>query len=234
MSVTKALILAGGYGKRLRPLTLEVPKPLIEVCGKPILVWQIEWLKKFGVTDIVLAVGYLRTKIFEALGDGSKLGVKLYYSVEEESLGTGGAIKNAEKFLNDVDYFIVMNGDVLTNIPISKLVEELENSNDVVGVIALVPMRSPFGIVEIDENGFVSKFIEKPSLSYLINAGVYVFRKEVFKYLPEKGDVEKTTLPRLANERKLKGVIFRDYYWRSIDSIKDLEEASRELGEVFK
>ncbi|MEM1806698.1 MAG: sugar phosphate nucleotidyltransferase, partial [Pyrobaculum sp.] len=85
----QAVILAGGFGKRLAPLTTEIPKPLIPVGGKPILVRQIEWLRGYGITDIVLAVGYLRQKIFEALGDGRKYGVRLFYSVEEEPLGTG-------------------------------------------------------------------------------------------------------------------------------------------------
>jgi len=87
----RALILAGGLGKRLMPLTNEIPKPLIPIAGKPILVWQIEWLKKQGFTDFVLAVGHLRSKIFEALGDGRKLGVRIFYSVEEEPLGTAPA-----------------------------------------------------------------------------------------------------------------------------------------------
>jgi len=111
----RALILAGGFGKRLAPLTNEVPKPLLPVAGKPILVRQIEWLRGQGFSDFVLAVGYLRHKVFEALGDGRRLGVRIFYSVEEEPLGTAGAIRNAEPFMRD-DVFIVLNGDVLTNL----------------------------------------------------------------------------------------------------------------------
>ncbi len=231
MSRVKALILAGGFGKRLRPLTLEKPKPLIEVGPRSILEWQILWLKSYGIKDIVLAVGYLRSKIFEAIGDGSRLGVRVYYSVEEEPLGTGGAIKHAEPFLEDCERFVVVNGDVLTNIPVDRLLNELKG--DIIGAIALTPMRSPYGIVHVDENGYILEFREKPSLEYLINAGVYAFTREIFNYLPEKGDIETTTFPRLARERKLKAVIFKDVYWRSIDSIKDVEEASREVDYVF-
>lgn len=228
----KALILAGGYGKRLRPLTLEKPKPLIEVGPRPIIEWQILWLKNQGITDIVLAVGYLRSKIFEALGDGSKYGVRLYYSVEDEPLGTGGAIKHAKPFLEDCDKFIVVNGDVITNLPINELLNAF--TNDIIGTIALVPMKSPYGIVAIDSNNYITKFIEKPQLEYLINAGVYVFRREIFEYLPNKGDIEVTAFPKLAQERKLKAVIFKEIYWKSIDSIKDLEEASAEVEYVFR
>jgi mannose-1-phosphate guanylyltransferase len=146
----QAVVLAGGFGKRLAPLTSEVPKPLLPVGGRPILVRQIEWLRGFGVADVVLAVGYLKHKIFEALGDGRRFGVRIFYSVEEEPLGTGGAIKNAEPFITD-DIFIVLNGDVLTNLSLDKLVETLDNAD---GAIALVPLRSPYGIVEFDAGGF--------------------------------------------------------------------------------
>lgn len=154
----QAVILAGGFGKRLAPLTSEVPKPLLPVGGRPILVRQIEWLRGFGVRDVVLAVGYLKHKIFEALGDGRRFGVRIFYSVEEEPLGTGGAIKNAELFITD-DVFVVLNGDVLTNLDLNKLVEALGNAD---GAIALVPLRSPYGIVEFDAGGYVTHFREKP------------------------------------------------------------------------
>jgi len=120
----QAVVLAGGFGKRLAPLTSEVPKPLLPVGGRPILVREIEWLRGFGVTDVVLAVGYLRHKVFEALGDGRGFGVRIFYSVEEEPLGTAGAIRNAEPFMRD-DVFIVLNGDILTNLSLDKLVEAL-------------------------------------------------------------------------------------------------------------
>ncbi|MFN7105822.1 MAG: NDP-sugar synthase [Pyrobaculum sp.] len=220
----QAVILAGGFGKRLAPLTAETPKPLIPVGGKPILVRQIEWLKKFGVVDIVLAVGYLRHKIFEALGDGRKFGVRIFYSVEEEPLGTGGAIKNASMFIHS-DVFVVLNGDVLTNIAVDKLVGALEGVD---GVIALAPLRSPYGIVEFDSSGYILRFREKPLLEgFFINAGVYVLRKEVIQELPDRGNIEETLFPKLAEGRRLKAVVFRDVFWRSVDSLKDLEEVNK-------
>ena len=223
----QAVVLAGGFGKRLAPLTSEVPKPLLPVGGKPILVRQIEWLKLFGIRDVVLAVGYLRHKIFEALGDGRRFGVRIFYSVEEEPLGTGGAIKNAEPFITD-DIFIVLNGDVLTNLSLDKLVEALSDAD---GAIALVPLRSPYGIVEFDAGGYVTHFREKPLLEgFYINAGVYALRRRVLSELPDRGNIEETLFPRLAQQRRLKAVVYRDVFWKSVDSLKDLEEVDRFFG----
>ncbi len=137
------------------------------------------------------------------MGDGSRFGVRLFYSVEEEPLGTGGAIKNAMKFLED-EVFIVLNGDIITNLSIKPLIEQL--SSNVISTIALVPpMRSPYGIVHVDREGFITEFREKPLLDYLINAGVYAFTKDIFKYLPDKGDIEVTAFPKLASERRIRG-----------------------------
>jgi NDP-sugar pyrophosphorylase family protein len=191
------------------------------------LVRQIEWLRGFGIRDVVLAVGYLKHKIFEALGDGRKLGVRIFYSVEEEPLGTGGAIKNAEPFITD-DVFVVLNGDVLTNLSLDKLVEALGNAD---GAIALVPLRSPYGIVEFDAGGYVTHFREKPLLEgFYINAGVYALRRKILSELPDRGNIEETLFPRLAQQRRLKAVVYRDVFWKSVDSLKDLEEVDRFFG----
>lgn len=227
----KAVIIAGGLGKRLRPLTEDRPKPLVEVAGRPIIEWQIEWLKRHGVSSFIVLAGYHREKLMEFLGSGSKFGVRVAYVVEDEPLGTGGAIKNAESVIG-METFIAVNGDVVTNIPVRELVNYLDSSQSAVAAIALVPLRSPYGIVEVDESGRVTSFKEKPILEeYLINAGVYVMRSEIFSYLPPKGDIERDTFPKLAAEGKLIGKVFRGFYWRSIDTVKDVEEAGRELSE---
>ncbi len=224
----KAAIIAGGFGKRLRPLTLDRPKTLVEVGGKPIIQWQIEWLRKYGVDTIAVLAGYMKEKIIDFLGSGQRLGVNVVYVIEEEPLGTGGAIKNARGVLSN-EIFVAVNGDIITNIPVDKLVNELLSSN-ALAVIALVPLKSPYGIVEIDENGYIKSFREKPVLGdYLINAGVYAMKPQIFEYLPDKGDIERDTFPKLAEEGLLKGVVFRDVYWRAIDTVKDVEEVGREL-----
>ncbi len=229
MILLRAAIIAGGFGKRLRPLTEEKPKTLVEVAGRPILEWQIIWLKKYGIDTVVILAGYLREKIIEFLGSGVRFGVSAVYVVEEEPLGTGGALKNAEAILKD-GIFIATNGDIITNIPVSKLVNALTNS-DALAALALVPLKSPYGVVEVDDNGYVRSFIEKPVIEhYLVNAGVYAMKPEVFEYIPVKGDLERDTFPKLAEEGLLRGVVFRNVYWRSIDTIKDVEEAGKELS----
>lgn len=230
----KAVILAGGLGKRLRPLTEDKPKPLIEISDKPILLWQIEWLKRYGVREFILLVGYKKEKIIEAIGSGSRYDVKVSYVVEDEPLGTGGAIRNAEPLLRNEEYFVAVNGDIVTNLDVNRLLREFLQDQRAVAGIAVVPLKSPYGVIEIDENGYVKRFVEKPSLEeFRINAGVYVMRNSIFDYLPEKGDIEKTTFPRLAEERRLRAVYFRDVYWRSIDTHKDIEEASQEIERIF-
>ncbi len=227
----KALILAGGLGERLRPYTEKIPKPLLEVAGKPILFWQIEWLKKHNVDHIVLAVGYLGEKIEETIGDGSQFSVKVDYSYEKEKLGTGGAIKNARSFLEDAKKFFVINGDIITNINLTKLSDKVENS--VIGGIAVVPLPSPYGIIKFDETtGVIKSFVEKPKLpDYWINAGIYILKREILDMLPDKGDIEKTTFPKLAEEKKLIAVPFNEVYWKSVDTHKDIKEAAKILKE---
>ncbi len=226
----KAAIIAGGLGRRLRPLTSDKPKPLVEVGGKPIIQWQIEWLRSYGVDTVVVLAGYHREKLVDFLGSGSRFGVTVVYVVEEEPLGTGGALKNAENVLKNDDVFIAVNGDIITNIPINELVEELKKVKEALGVLALTPLKSPYGIVELGDDNKVKSFKEKPIIpNYLINAGVYAFKPEVFKYIPKKGDLEKDTFPKLASQGMLLGKVFLNCYWRSIDTLKDVEEASEEL-----
>jgi Nucleoside-diphosphate-sugar pyrophosphorylase involved in lipopolysaccharide biosynthesis/translation initiation factor 2B, gamma/epsilon subunits (eIF-2Bgamma/eIF-2Bepsilon) len=223
----KAVILAGGLGKRLRPLTNERPKPMIEVLNIPIIEWQIKWFKKYGIDEIIICVGYLKELIMNYIGSGRKFGVKVGYAVEEEPLGTGGALKNSESLLDNSteNGFFLINGDILTNLDPTRL-----NNDDRSAALALVPLRSPFGVVELDKNSDVLGFVEKPQIKdRWINAGVYHFTNEVFKYLPENGNIEVTALPIMAKEKKLKAIIYENSFWRSIDSHKDIEEAGKEL-----
>lgn len=227
----KAVILAGGFGKRLRPLTDERPKPLIEIAGKPIIEWQIKWLKKFGVTSVFVLAGYKKEVLVDWVAKNQdRLGIPIAILTEEQPLGTGGAIKRLNGFISNGEKFFVLNGDILTNLDLSKLEDD-----KAVAVISLVPLRSPFGIVKIDSKGNITQFIEKPVLKdFWINAGIYSMNSEIFEYLPEKGDIEKETFPLLAQKGLLKGVTFDDVYWRSIDTLKDYEEANAEILEVFK
>lgn len=222
----KAVILAGGLGKRLRPLTDDKPKPMIEVLNVPIIEWQIKWFKKYFVNEIVICVGYLKEHIIDYIGSGAKFGVRVGYAVEEEPLGTGGALKNAESLLGGSikEGFFMVNGDILTDLnPVDLKIDKFP-------ALALVPLRSPFGVVEVDADSYVMGFVEKPQIhDRWINAGVYYLTMEVFDYLPESGNIETTALPLMAKERKLKARKFKNSFWRSIDSHKDIEEASKEI-----
>ena len=225
----KAAILAGGYGKRLRPLTDKIPKNLVPINGKPIIQWQIEWLKHYGVKEFILLTGYLGDVLEREMGDGSKLGVKIVYCREKEPLGTGGAILNAADYLRNEDIFIVANGDILSNIDVSRM----NLGNNMIGGIALVPLPSPYGVIEVDNNMMIRGFLEKPLLyDKWINGGVYIFTSEIFNYLPNKGSIEHETFPFLAKKGYLKGFPFTDVFWMSIETMKDVEMASMALEKM--
>lgn len=274
----RALVLAGGFGKRLRPFTNEVPKPMLQIARRPLIEWQIRWLKSNGIDEVVICVGYLKEKIMEFIDNGSKFGVCVRYSSEEKTLGTGGAMKNAQHILfsasasstsgnnysgygRDEENFFVVNGDVLTTISLRRVV----GSN--LPTVCAVPMRSPYGVmITADDNNYycdnsrdqgnldggynenedpyskdsgslVTAFLQKPTMDDIwINAGVYYFQRDIFGYLPEVGDFEATVLPLLARQGRLKAVKFDKsrYYWRSIDSHWDLEEAEAEIPLAFK
>lgn len=222
----KAVILAGGQGKRLRPITETIPKPLIRILDKPIIAHQIEWLKRFGIEEFIICIGYLKGKFIEEIGSGKSLMARVAYVVEDEPLGTGGGLKNAEHLLRGEEFFYVVNGDVITNLNPIELLKVFDEST--VGAISLIPLPSPYGIVKVDGDGFVKSFEEKPQiLDYWINAGVYVFKPEIFSYLPSRGDIEKTAFPQLARENKLKAVKYFKVMWKSIDTHKDIEEAEK-------
>jgi len=222
----KAVILAGGFGKRLKPLTDDKPKPMIEVLGVPILEWQINWLSKYGVNEVVICVGYLKESVIDHFGSGRKFGVSIGYSVEEEPLGTGGALKNARSLISG-DSFLAMNGDIITDLDPWNLCKNL--SGNAVASISAIALPSPYGIIEI-EDGLARGFREKPILQdYWINAGVYCLSSKILDLLPEKGNLEATTLPQLAKEGKIKVTKYDKVNWRSIDTHKDIEEASKQF-----
>ena len=223
----KAVILAGGLGKRLRPLTDERPKPMIEVLDQPIIEWQIKWFKKFGITEIVICVGYLKEHIIDYIGSGNRFGVKVGYAVEEEPLGTGGALKNAQSLLGGAESegFFMVNGDILTDLDPNILRDTATSS-----AIAVVPLRSPFGVIELDQSSNIIGFAEKPQIKdRWINAGVYYFGSDVFGYLPDSGNIEVTALPVMIKDKRIMAIRYERSFWRSIDSHKDIEEASKEI-----
>jgi NDP-sugar pyrophosphorylase family protein len=231
-----ALILAGGKGERLRPLTDTLPKPLAPLDGKPILWYQLEWLKQAGVTNVIFLVGYRWEMVREYFGDGSKFGIKPTYSVETHPLGRGGAIRVGMAHVpEDEDTVIVLNGDIITGQDPMSVTSfhrlKKESNPDYLASIMVVPMVSPYGLVEVNENDDIVEFREKVELPHWINAGVYVFDRAMGELMPELGDHEVSTFPDLAEKGRI-AAFKSNQFWRSVDSFKDLREAEEYLREA--
>ena len=223
-----ALVLAGGQGERLRPLTDTRPKPMVELGGKPILWYQMEWLKRHGIEDVVFLVGYRGEVVREYFGDGSAYGFRAHYSVEESPLGRGGAIRRGLGLVPPGENpVLATNGDILCLADLGAMVTQHQRMGCTATVL-LTRLRSPYGIVEIDDGRLITDFREKPFLPHWINGGVYVLNREVEGLLPSKGDHEDSTFPRLSERGKL-GAFTSEAYWRTVDSLKDLREAGEEV-----
>ena len=222
----RAIILAGGRGKRLRPITDYVPKPLVPIKNIPIIEWQLRYLKKFGVNEVIICTGY-KQEMIENYLDIKKIGIKINTSIEKSPLGTGGAIKKAAKLIKDKTFFVI-NGDIITDIDLKKL-SKIDNA------IAAVELRTKFGILETTKDK-ITKFKEKKEISDLwMNAGIYHLQTKIIKDLPKKGDIEKTTFPDYARKGSLNSTVkFKNVTWYSIDSFKDIEESSLVIDEIIK
>lgn len=223
----QAIILCGGKGERLSPFTNNCPKGMIKVEGKPILEYQIEWLKKYGIDHVIFACGYLSEKIKEYFTDGQKFGVKIDYSVEDVPLGRGGAIKNAWGYINKGNQIIVTNGDIYTELDLLNVLRAHNEKKSILATICIFPYKSPYGIVRVDKNGFVEDFEEKRRLPYWVNGGIYVFNYDMKDYLPDIGDHEMTAFQELSKRRLLYAFKSQDY-WKGIDTVKDLNEFASE------
>ncbi len=225
------MILSGGAGVRLRPLTNDIPKGLVKVANKPLLQWVVEWLRTNGVTELVIGVAYLREKITRYLGNGSRLGVSIRYSVHSVEGGTGEGFRLAVSRYVGEDCFFALNSDQITDLNLRTMFG-LHAKGDALATIAVVHPRLPFGLVLTDKKGYCTGFQEKPLMKNIYSSsGIYVFQRSILDYLPIKGDVEKTTFPRLVRNRKLKAYIHRGSF-TTVNSLRELEEADRELQGV--
>ncbi|MDO8570547.1 MAG: nucleotidyltransferase family protein [Candidatus Daviesbacteria bacterium] len=226
-----AIILAGGKGERLRPYTNDRPKPMVEIAGKPILAYQLEQLKKVGVETVVFTLSYQREILQKHVGDGQKYGLKTLYSIEETPLGRGGAIKQAMNILpNGWQEVIIFNGDNLWKVNLANMIDQ-HYQNKALVTMVVSPLKSPYGIIEFDDKNHVTKFLEKPILPHWLNSGIYIFNKEIEPLLPDIGDHETETFPKLSKDRFF--VFKSTEYWRGIDTVKDLIEAEKEVATVF-
>lgn len=225
--VRQAVILAGGQGSRLKPYTDTVPKVMIEISGRCIIDHQLDWLAEAGVTDVVVSAGHLSEVLIDHLSS-QELPVRVRTVVEDQPLGRGGGLKYAGKQLPATDEgWFALNGDIWTRFDLRGMTQyHLERQ--AVATIGLARPRMPWGVVELDELGRVTDFVESPPSPYPVNGGVYVFSPQILDLLPDVGDHERTTFPSLAKEQLLAGYPIEGY-WRAIDTPKDLAEAAKEL-----
>lgn len=215
----RAVVLVGGFGTRLRPLTFTTPKPMLPVGNRPIIENLVTMLSQAGVSEVVLALGFKPEPFMAAFPDGHCAGVALHYAVEPEPLDTGGAIRFAAEHAGVDDTFVVVNGDVLTDLDVSRLID-FHRSTGAEATIHLTPVDDPsaYGVVELDDEGHVRRFVEKPapgtSPSNLINAGTYVFEPSVLSRIPtgRKVSIERETFPMLVESGSLYALSTDDYW----------------------
>jgi mannose-1-phosphate guanylyltransferase len=216
----QAVILVGGEGTRLRPLTSTVPKPVVPLVDRPFLAYMLEWLRSHGVDDVVLSMGYLSTAVHNVLGDGSAWNMRLRYVEEPDPRGTAGALKFAESLLDE--RFFMLNGDVLTDIDLTAQLAQHEQRG-AKGTLALVPVEDPsaYGLVRTAQDGAVQEFVEKPSPDQidtnLVSAGAYVLERSVVDMIePDRNvSIEREIWPALVGDG-LYGYADHDAYWLDI------------------
>jgi len=235
----KAVILAGGFGTRLRPLSCTRPKLLFPIGNKPLLDWTLKNLAESNVKEVILAVNYMAEAFIHRYGN-TAYKMKLHYSKEAVPLGTGGPIKKAEDIIGHDEPFLVLNGDIFTTINYAEVVER-HRENDAVASIMLYEVEDPtrYGTVELAKNNRVVRFVEKPpkgkAPSNFVNAGIYVLEPEIFRYIPEgkRVSIEREVFPKLAAKKKLYAYDF-DGLWIDIGKHEDFLHANRLLLDADK
>lgn len=227
-TISKALILAGGQGTKMRPFTYEMPKTMIPVHSKPILEYTIQLLKENGIRDIYIAIDYLGNKIMDYFKDGQQFNVKISYIKSDSPCGTAGALLSAKKYLKN-DIFLLMHSDILLDIDLVDMIDFSQEENDIL-TMALTSIDDPslYGSVRL-RGAKVVQFDEKPKLNHsvsrLINAGVYVVKPDIFQYIDiKKGSLEKEIFPKLVKDQTISGYHFAGH-WYDISTPKNYERA---------
>ena len=230
----KAVILVGGLGTRLRPLSVNTPKAMMPVVNTPFLEYVIRRLSRHQIRHIVLAISHLAQPIENYLGDGSRFGISLSYSLEEEALGTAGAVKNAQKYLDEA--FLVLNGDVFTDLDITSMIA-FHRQRQAKITIALTPVADPtsYGLIETDNQGRVTRFLEKPDweqvTTNMINAGTYIMEAEVLDSIPQQTQFsfEHQVFPPLLARGEPIYACPSDCYWMDIGTPEKYHQLNRDL-----
>lgn len=230
----KAVIMAGGFGTRIQPLTSSLPKPMIPLFNRPIMLHIVELLKKHGITDLVMLLYHQPDQVKKFFRDGAEFGVKITYVTPLEDMGTAGAVKAAEKYLDQ--RFIVISGDLLTDFNLEKIIT-FHNDNNALATITLTSVKDPlqFGVVITDKEKRITQFLEKPGwgevISDTINTGIYILEPEIFNFIPqnENFDFSQDLFPRLLNDgAPLFGYVSRGY-WRDIGNTDSYREACHDI-----
>ena len=234
--ITKAMVMSAGMGSRLEPLTLQVPKPLVPVCNRPVMDILFESLSKIGINKVVCNTYYLADQIIDRY-QSNDLGVEFNYITEETLSGTAGGLKKCQFFFEKGEDFVVLSADGLTNADIKKGIEVHKQS----GAIATIGVKriaknevSHFGVVVTDENGFITEFQEKPSVedakSDCINTGIYIFNYKIFDYIPENTfyDFAKNVFPKLLLEKQINTFVIEDY-WSDIGTLEQYKISTQDV-----
>jgi len=230
----KAVIIAGGFGTRLRPLSCTRPKHLFPIAGKPLLDWTMERLTRSGIDEVIFAVNYLSEAFVEHYGK-SAYGMRVRYCQEPRPLGTGGCVKNAEDLIGNDESFLLLNGDILSKIDYAKLLAQ-HAKNGGIATVALHRVNDPsrYGAVEIARRDRIKRFVEKPpqgkAPSNLINAGIYALSPEIYEYIPtgRRVSIERETFPALARDGELFGYRFEGQ-WIDVGESSDFIKGNRLL-----
>ncbi len=248
--ITKAMVMSAGMGSRLEPLTLQVPKPLVPVCNRPVMDILFENLAQIEIKDVVCNTYYLAEQIINRYKEND-LGINFNYITEKTLSGTAGGLKKCQIFFNEGEDFVVLSADGLTNADILKGIEIHKKS----GAIATIGVKrvshdevSNFGVVVTDKDGFITEFQEKPSVedakSDCINTGIYIFNYKIFDYIPENTfyDFAKNVFPKLLAERQINTFVIEDY-WSDIGTLNQYQQSTQDVfnrkcnfrhGEILK
>jgi len=228
VKIRTAVVLVGGSGLRCRPLTEDMPKCMVPLHGKPLIYWTLTWLREFGFEHVVLGVSYHKEVVMKYASEND-LGIRIDFSEHTLEGETGEGFRLAiERHVTD-ENFLAMNGDELTNMNLEKLVG-FHLAQKGIATIGVSPMLSPYAVIETKGTNIVG-FHEKPILEdKLVSTGIYMFNHAICDYLPEKGKIEKTAFPELANRGLLKAYLLsKNEHWLTVNSLKDLSAAEKEF-----